>query len=224
MTSDVLITGANRGIGLELARQLAARGDRVIATCRNPAEAPELAALDVRVEPLDVSDPESIAELARRIDSKLDILINNAGVGVRGGSLGEFDYERFERFFAVNTLGALRVTEALIPHLRRGDRRVVASMTSRMGSIADNTSGGSYEYRASKAALNMVNRSLSVDLRPEGFICLVLHPGWVQTEMGGSSAPLTTHDSVAGLLRVVDSADADYNGGFYDQSGHLLPW
>jgi len=224
MKSDVLITGANRGIGLELATQLARRGDRVIATCRQPAAAEELAALDLRVEPLDVGDPASVAELAARIDGKVDVLINNAGIGVRGGALGELDYERFERFFAINTLGMLRVTEALLPQLRRGERRVIANMTSRMGSIADNTSGGAYEYRATKAGMNMVNRSLSVDLQPEGFICLVLHPGWVQTAMGGASAPLPVADSAAGLLRIIDAADAEYNGGFYDYSGQSLPW
>lgn len=224
MASDILITGANRGIGLELARQLAGRGDRVIATCRNPDGAHQLRATGARVERLDVTDPETVAAAAAAVDHGLDLLINNAGVGVRGAALGEFEYERFRRFFEVNTLGALRVTEAFLPHLREGDRRVIANITSRMGSIADNTSGGSYEYRASKAALNMATRSLSIDLGGEGFTCMVLHPGWVRTDMGGASAPLSARDSAAGLIRLLDGADDELSGGFYDHSGQLLPW
>lgn len=224
MASDILITGANRGIGLELARQFAARGDRVIATCRDLERADELVGTGARVEALDVTAPDSIAALAGSTDHGLDVLINNAGVGVRGPALGDFDYARFRDFFEINTLGALRMTEAFLPHLRRGTRRLIANMTSRMGSIADNTSGGSYEYRSSKAALNMVTRSLSIDLAGEGFTCMVLHPGWVRTAMGGASAPLSAHDSAAGLIRLLDGADGECNGGFYDYSGHLLPW
>ena len=224
MGSDILITGANRGIGLELARQLHQRGDRVVATCRDPQSAEDLRGIGVRVESLDVTDPASVEALAGAIDHPLDVLINNAGIGVRGAGIGEFDYQRFHRFFDVNTLGALRVTEALLPRLREGNRRLVANLTSRMGSIADNTSGGSYEYRATKAALNMVTRSLSIDLAGEDFVCMVLHPGWVQTDMGGPAAPLSVEDSASGLIAIFDDADSEYNGGFYDYSGQLLPW
>jgi NAD(P)-dependent dehydrogenase (short-subunit alcohol dehydrogenase family) len=224
MASNILITGANRGIGLELARQLAARGDRVVATCRNPDSAEALRGLDLRVERLDVTDEESIAAVAASVSHPIDVLLNNAGVGVRGAPLGEFDYGGFRRFYEVNTLGALRVTEAFLPQLRSSDRKVIVNMTSRMGSIADNTSGGSYEYRATKAALNMVTRSMSIDLAGDGFICMVLHPGWVRTDMGGASAPLSAADSAAGILRLIDGADHEFNGGFYDYSGQLLPW
>jgi NAD(P)-dependent dehydrogenase (short-subunit alcohol dehydrogenase family) len=224
MPCRVLITGANRGIGLELARQLAARGDDVVATCRDPESATELRALDVTVARLDVTSAEDVARLIESTQGPLDVLINNAGVGVRGQPLGSLDYDRFARFFDTNAMGPVRVAEAFLPRLRSGERRVIASITSRMGSIADNTSGGSYEYRASKAALNMANRSMAVDLGPEGFVCMVLHPGWVQTEMGGSAAPTTTDESATGLIKLIDAADSEYNGGFYDYTGQLLPW
>ena len=225
MSLDVLITGANRGIGLELARQMQARGDHVIAACRNPAAAEELNALGVRVEELDVTDGRSVSRVAEVLhEVGLDVLINNAGVGVRSQPLGETDYEQFSRFVDVNTLGPLRVVEAMLPALRRGQRKLIANMTSRMGSIGDNTSGGSYAYRASKSALNMVTRTLALDLAGEGVTCVVLHPGWVQTSMGGQAAPTTVEDSVAGLLRVIDGAGSTESGEFFDFSGQHLPW
>lgn len=225
MALDILISGANRGIGLEYARQLSARGDRVVATCRRPEEADELGGLDVEVRRLDVDDPGSIAELVERIgDRPLDILINNAGVGVSRQDLGDLDYDQIERFFRVNAMGPLRLTEALLPRLREGERKLVVNMTSRMGSIDDNTSGGAYAYRGSKAALNMFNRSLAVDLEPEGIVCVVLHPGWVRTRMGGSSAPTSVEESVSGLIEVIDGLDAKDSGGFYDYTGAEIPW
>ena len=157
MALDVLITGANRGIGLELARQMSMRGDRVIATTRNPDAADKLRDLDVRVEGLDVTSADQTAGLVAALEhTALDVLINNAGIGVRGGQLGTLDYDRLMDFFDTNALGALRLTEALLPHLRRGQTRKVMQITSLMGSVTDNTSGGSYGYRASKAALNML--------------------------------------------------------------------
>ncbi len=225
MALDVLITGANRGIGLELARQMSRRGDRVIATARNPAAADELRDLELRIEPLDVTSADQAAGLAAALEgSALDVLVNNAGIGVRGGNLGGLDFDKLMRFFDTNALGALRVTEALLPHLRRGQSRKVIQVTSLMGSITDNTSGGSYGYRASKAALNMLNRSLSVDLAVEGFTCAVLHPGWVQTNMGGLAAPTRVEDCVAGLLRVIDDLSPDATGSFFDFTGQALPW
>ncbi len=152
------------------------------------------------------------------------MLINNAGIGVRGGQLGTLDYDRLMDFFDTNALGALRLTEALLPHLRRGQTRKVMQITSLMGSVTDNTSGGSYGYRASKAALNMLNRSLSVDLAAEGFTCAVLHPGWVQTSMGGSAAPTPVRESVAGLVRLIDGLGPDSSGGFFDFTWQALPW
>jgi len=225
MAREVLLTGANRGIGLEFARQLAARGDRVVATCRNPASATALAALDVRVESLDVLDPASIdAVAALYADRHLDLLINNAGVGVGHRPLGELDYEEMEVFYRTNAVGPLRLAETLLPALRRGEYRTVVSLTSRVGSIEDNTSGGSYAYRASKAALNSITKSLAIDLAEEGFTCVVLHPGWVQTDMGGASAPLPKDQSVAGMLKVIEGLTHEDSGGFFDYTGESLPW
>ena len=152
------------------------------------------------------------------------MLLNNAGVGVRDRPLGDLDFDKMLRFFNTNAVGAMRVTEALLPHLRRGKARKVMHLTSRMGSISDNTSGGSYAYRASKAALNMLNRSLSIDLAEEGFICAVLHPGWVQTSMGGAAAPTPVRESTAGLVHLIDGLGRDDNGGFFDFTGKELPW
>ena len=224
MPHHYLVTGANRGIGLEFCRQLAARGDEVTATCRNPTAAEELGELDVVVRQLDVTDAGSVRALAAASDRPIDVLVNNAGIGVRSRPLGRLDHDEFRRFLDVNAVGALRVVEALLPQLRRGERRVIANMTSRMGSIDDNTSGGAYAYRASKAALNMVTKSLSIDLAADGFTCVVLHPGWVRTAMGGPDAPVPVETSVSGLLRVLDNLDTADSGSFLDFTGQALPW
>lgn len=225
MARDVLLTGANRGIGLEFARQLAARGDRVVATCRNPGTAAELAALDVQMERLDVADGRSIQGVAELYaDRSLDLLINNAGVGVGHRPLGELDYEEMETFYRINAVGPLRLAANLLPALRRGTGRTVVSLTSRVGSIQDNTSGGSYAYRASKAALNSINKSLAIDLAEDGFTCVVMHPGWVQTDMGGPNAPLAKEQSVAGMLKVMDGLAREDSGNFFDYTGESLPW
>lgn len=225
MAREVLLTGANRGIGLEFARQLSARGDRVVATCRNPTAATELAALDVQVESLDVADGSNIERMAALYEDRhLDLLINNAGVGVGHRPLGEVDYEELEAFYRVNAIAPLRLAETLLPALRRGAQRTIVSLTSRVGSIHDNTSGGSYAYRASKAALNAITKSLALDLGDEGFTCVVLHPGWVQTDMGGERAPLPVDQSVAGMLKVVEGLAREDSGGFFDYTGEVLPW
>jgi NAD(P)-dependent dehydrogenase (short-subunit alcohol dehydrogenase family) len=225
MGLDILITGANRGIGLEFARQLAARGDRVVATCRNPEAAEELAGLPVEVAALDVSDAASVAQVATGLAKRpLDVLINCAGVGVRHRPLGEIDFDQVEHFYRVNAMGPLRLTEALLPALRRGERRLVANLTSRMGSIADNTSSGSYGYRASKAGLNAMTKSLAIDLADESFTCVVLHPGWVQTAMGGPNATVSVEQSVAGMLHVLDGLETKDTAGFFDYTGEELPW
>lgn len=225
MSPTLVVTGANRGIGLELARQARSRGARVIATARRPMDAPELTALGVRVEALDVADPASVKRFARALGGlPVDTLINNAGIGGGSAPLAELDPETLLDTFRVNTLGPLRVTQALLPNLRAGRDRRIVQITSLMGSIADNSSGGSYGYRASKAALNMVTKSLSIDLAGEGFVCAALHPGWVRTAMGGSNAPLSVEESVAGLLLVIDGLTLEQTGAFLDFDGETLPW
>lgn len=221
----VLITGANRGIGLEYARQFAAKGYTVIGTARDPGDARELSAVTRRVEALDVADPASVAALAQRLRGvPIDILVNNAGVFDRQDTTIEnVDFEMMERTLAVNTLGPLRVTQALLPNLRAGQRRAIVNMSSQLGSIA-NSSGGWYAYRTSKAALNQVTRTMSVELGKAGFICVVLHPGWVRTDMGGEGATYSPQESVAGLVAVVEKLGPADNGRFYDFKGTSIPW
>ncbi len=225
MNKTYVVTACNRGLGLEFARQLSGRGDRVIATARDPESATELKRLDVEVVQLDVAAAASVDRLAAALgEESVDVLINNAGVGVHSTPLEELDFAEMEDFFAINSIGPLRVTRALLPALRRGADKTIVNVTSRMGSIEDNSSGAAYSYRASKAALNMVTRSLAVDLGPEGFTCAVLHPGWVMTDMGGGSAPVAPEDSVAGMLRIIAGLSAEDNGEFYDFTGARVPW
>jgi NAD(P)-dependent dehydrogenase (short-subunit alcohol dehydrogenase family) len=220
-----VVTGANRGLGLELARQLSARGEQVVACARQPRQATALQALPVTVEELDVADAQSVSSFARRLGSApVDVLVNNAGLGGSDEPLAEIDFDRMEQLFRVNALGPLRMAQALLPNLRAGRRKLVASMSSRMGSIDDNSSGGYHGYRASKAALNMITKSLSIDLAREGFTCVVLHPGWVATEMGGTGAPLSAERSVQSLLRVLDRIQRRDSGKFFDHTGAVIPW
>ena len=221
----VLVTGANRGIGLEYARQFKAQGYTVIGTARDPADAKELSDVADRVEQLDVADAASVAALARRLDGvAIDILVNNAGIFDRGDvTVDKVDFATMERTFAVNTLGPLRVVQALLPNLRKGQRKVIVNMSSQLGSI-ENSNGRWYAYRASKAALNQVNKTLSAELGPEGFICTVLHPGWVQTDMGGAGATYTPEQSVGGLIAVIGKLKPSDNGRFFDFKGEPIPW
>lgn len=228
-----VVTGANRGIGLELVRQLAARGELVEACARTPSEATELAALAssrVRIHPLDVRDASSVRALAAALgDASVDIVFNVAGVsGGRRQSLGQMaeDLELADitSTIDVNATGALRVAVALLPHVRRGTLKKLVHVTSGMGSIADNTSGGYYAYRMSKAALNMMSKSLAVDLRPEEITSIVINPGWVQTAMGGANAPMTVDESVRGILQVVDAASLAVSGEFLNWNGNRYPW
>lgn len=223
--STVLVTGANRGIGLEYARQFAARGYRVIGTARDAADAKELSAVADRVEQLDVADPASVAALAQRLKGvPIDILVNNAGMFDRKDvSLDRVDFAAMEQTLAVNTLGPLRVTQALMPNLRAGKGRIIVNMSSELGSI-EHSNGRWYAYRTSKAALNQVTKTMSVELAPENFICVVLHPGWVRTDMGGSSATYSPQESVAGLVAVIEKLGPSDNGRFYDFKGTAIPW
>ncbi len=221
----VLITGANRGLGLEFARQYAADGWNVIGTARKPDAAAELKALGVRVLQLDVTDRDSVGSFAASLDdAPVDLLINNAGVFPRSSRLLEVDIDDYMRTLAVNTAGPVLVTAAVLPNLQRGDSKTIVNITSQLGSIELNTQGGAYGYRESKAALNMFTRSLAGELGPDGFICLALHPGWVATDMGGANAPLTPAQSVSGMRRVIDNLTSEDNGAYRAHDGEAVPW
>ena len=229
----VVITGSNRGIGLELVRQHLERGDKVYASCRSPEQAIDLNNLQPQfpdglvVLPMDVTSNKAIKSAANMIngfESGLDLLINNAGVGGDNAGFGNIDPVEFSQVIAVNSLGPLLVTQALTRLLKCGTRPVVANITSRMGSIADNHSGGYYAYRASKTALNMINCCMSQDLAPLGIISVAIHPGWVKTDMGGDSAPLKVQQAVAGILQVIDGLSPVDNGNFIGWDGSQIPW
>jgi NAD(P)-dependent dehydrogenase (short-subunit alcohol dehydrogenase family) len=209
----VLITGSNRGLGLEWVRQCAGRGWRVFATCRDPDPAADLRDLvdqgaSVSVHRLDVTDPRQIGDLAESLrDETIDLLVNNAGVYFeRWGQdpIGRIRFDDWEETFRVNTLGPMRVTEALLSQLARGERPLVLAISSHMGSIADIEAPRDYAYRSSKAALNAAMHGLAHELKPSGIGVLLLHPGWVRTRMGGSSAPISPEESVRGMLALVD--------------------
>jgi NAD(P)-dependent dehydrogenase (short-subunit alcohol dehydrogenase family) len=216
----VLVTGANRGIGLEICRKLAGRGDEVIAVCRRSSN--ELAELGVRVlDNIDVSDGASVARLAAALEGvKIDILVNNAGILLRD-NFGELDYDDMMRQYQVNTLGPLRVTEALLPNLSSGAK--VAIVSSRVGSIEDNGSGGYYGYRASKTAVNQVATNLKHELLPKGIAVAILHPGLVATGMTGGQG-ISAADSAAGLVDRIDDLTLENSGGFWHAEGYSLPW
>lgn len=227
-----VVTGANRGIGLEFVRQLTARGDRVVATARQPDEADQLQALArdadpaVHIEQLDVTEPASVEEFAANLPvDSIDVLVNNAGTMVSGGSPDAgFDYDNIRHCMEVNALGTLRVVEHLLPAVRRSENPKIVNITSKMGSIADNGSGGSYAYRASKTALNMLTRSLAVDVRDDDIIAFVMHPGWVQTRMGGDNALITTEKSVDNMLDRIDEAGLEHSGEFIEWDGGYVDW
>ena len=224
-TGTVLITGANRGIGLELARQYAEDGWHVIGTARRPDAAKDLIDLDVQIMQLDVTDQESVERLSEELgDQELDVLINNAGILAMVRSISEIDFEEFNHLMAVNAVGPIRVTQALLPNLRAGETRKVINVSSIAGSITGKTSGGPYGYSESKAALNMFTRSLAGELRADGFICIVIHPGWVQTDMGGANAAVTVPNSAAGIRNVIANLSAEDSGKFYTFEGQQLPW
>ena len=221
----ILITGANRGIGRALALELAARGHAVIAASRRAAEPPFDDPGPSQIS-LDVTDRRSIRAAAETLrDEALDILINNAGIfGPRGAGLGRIDDAAWHEVMATNVIGAYRVSEAFLPHLRRGAARKLVTLSSRMGSMGANTSGGEYVYRSSKAAVNAVMRSLAVDLAPEKFTVAVLHPGWVRTDMGGRAATLDVETSARGLAEVILGLTPDQSGGFFNYDGAPLVW
>jgi NAD(P)-dependent dehydrogenase (short-subunit alcohol dehydrogenase family) len=229
---STLITGANRGLGLEFARQYLADGWHVYAACRDPDSASELRRLadasghKLQILALDVTDPASVKTAAAELDGKAtDLLLNNAGVmGDRGQTIGNIDYEAWAKVLEANTMGPMRVSEAFVDHVARSERKLIVTLTSGMGSLADNTSGGSIAYRSSKAAVNMVMRSLAIDLAPRGITCVVVNPGWVQTDMGGPHATLTPAESVTMLRRFIETLGPAQSGKFFNYDGREYAW
>jgi NAD(P)-dependent dehydrogenase (short-subunit alcohol dehydrogenase family) len=229
---SALITGANRGLGLEFARQYLADGWRVYATCRDSNSASELSRLagtsgdKMRILAMDVTDAQSVKAAAAELDGQaIDLLLNNAGIiGPHGQTIGNVDYDAWAEVLDVNTMGPMRVSEAFVEHVARSDRKLIVTLTSGMGSLADNTSGGSIAYRSSKAAVNMVMRSLAIDLASRGITCVVVNPGWVQTDMGGPNAYLTPAESVTRLRHLIDNFGPTHSGKFFNHDSREYAW
>jgi len=226
---QVLITGANRGLGLEFAKQYAQDGWQVLACCRSPQQASALQALanthgNIQILALDVADFAQIDALAQQLkDFKIDVLINNAGI-YPDSSSHEVNTDDWLETFTINSISPYKVATAFTPHVAKSRLKKIATLTSKMGSIDDNTSGGSYIYRSSKAAANMVIKSLSIDLQPQGISVVTLHPGWVQTDMGGSNALINTQTSIAGMRRVIEQLNLSNTGRFIAYDGQPIPW
>ncbi len=221
MSRNVVITGANRGIGLAFCKHYLNTGDRVFALCRGEAKA--LADTDANVIPgIDVTNPESLrVALAQLKPDPIDILINNAGI-LKSDTFGDLNFENINAQIQVNTIGPLRVTETLLPLLKPGSK--VALITSRMGSIADNSSGGYYGYRMSKAALNAAGKSLALDLSPKGIAVAILHPGFVQTDMVDHAGDISADTAAERLAARIEALNADNSGTFWHSNGDILPW
>jgi len=222
---SVLITGANRGLGLEFARQYAADGWVVVGCCRRPAEAQALKALGVEVHALDVAVPEQAEALAcgPLAGRSFDLLLNNAGIYGTNQSFGGIDAQGWSQVLQTNTIGPVKMAEAFLPHVERSEKKVMAFLSSVMGSIAGYNSGGATAYRSSKAALNAAVTGLAVDLAGRVTL-LLLHPGWVRTDMGGAGAAITPEVSVTGLRKVIASASPRISGSFFDYRGTAVPW
>lgn len=228
---SVLITGANRGIGLKLTEQFALDEWQVIACCRNPNEAIQLQALAkeqtaIEIHALDVTNYVQMADLAKQLsDRPIDILLSNAGIfGSKGVGFGDVDAKEFQQVLEVNTIAPLMLVQNFVDHVAASNRKLVAVISSKVGSIADNSGGGLYVYRSSKTAVNQVVKCLSIDLADRGISVISLHPGWVQTEMGGPNAEITTDQSVSGLKSILQSADLHQSGQFIEYDGNNIPW
>ena len=226
-TYQVLITGANRGIGLEFCKQYAQEGWSVLACCRTPQQATALQALEkayanVQILSLDVADFEQIDALAIQLKGqKIDVLINNAGVYPDSSSE---DVDGWLEAFKINSIAPFKMATAFTPHIANSQLKKLATLSSKMGSMDDNTSGGSYVYRSSKAAANMVMKSLSIDLKPLGISVVTLHPGWVLTDMGGTNALIDTQTSVSGLRKVIQDLSLSNSGQFIAYDGKAINW
>ena len=229
----VLITGTNRGIGLEFVKQYAADGWRVLACCRNPLTANALNDFVeqykgfITVYSLDVAEYEQIQNLSLELSNEsIDLLINNAGIypTSRSDGFGKTDYDAWASAFHINAMVPLKMVESFIPQVTKSHLKTIVTITSKMGSVGDNQRGGSYVYRSSKAAVNMVMKSLAIDLESEGVISVLLHPGWVRTDMGGPNGLISTQQSVTGLRQVISNLKTENSGEFYAFDGQVVPW
>lgn len=229
---NVLITGASRGIGLEMVKYGIEQNWRIFACCRHPQQADSLLSVAkltngrVSVHVADMNELATLQALAYELRNEaIDILINNAGIyGSDNSKFGNVDVPGWISTFLVNSIAPLKVSEALVEQLRMGDKKVIACISSKMGSMADNGSGNSYIYRSSKAALNAVVKSMSIDLMQDGIKCVALHPGWVKTDMGGPNAEITSRESVTRLFNIIHALKAEDSGRFIDIDGSDIPW
>jgi len=231
MTETILITGSNRGIGLELVRQYAAQDWQVLACCRRPDQASELNRLGdefpkITLHTLDVAQRDQVQELAARLqDRPIDILFNNAGIyGPYDAVFGNTDEARWLECLHTNVIAQMKMMEAFVAQVAASRRKLIATMSSKMGSMTDNGSGGSYIYRSSKAALNAVMKSAAIDLAPRGVKVAILHPGWVQTDMGGPNAEITVTESVGRMREILGTVTPENSGTFFDIDGSIIPW
>ncbi len=230
--ATVLITGANRDLGLEFVKQYANAAWQVIACCRNPALASALQELasqhsNIQIETLDVADFDQIDQLAHKlVKHPIDVLINNAGVygDIRARGFKHLDYHAWTQNFIVNSQAPLRMVEAFFQNLKQGQQKLIVNISTLMASITDNTSGGSILYRSSKAALNATMKSLAIDLHDQGIGVLILHPGWVKTDMGGPNGLIDADESVSGMRRIIADFTLEQSGNFLNYDGSGMPW
>ncbi len=230
--ATVLITGANRGLGLEFCRQYAGQGWHVIACSRNPDDAFDLNNLagryaNIQLETLDVSEFEQIDALSGKLAAQsIDVLINNAGIYTdnKSNGFGQLDYQAWTQSFVINTEAPVKMAEAFLPQIKKSDKRLIVNISSLMGSIADNDSGGSIFYRSSKAALNAAMKSLAIGLKEQSVGVLIFHPGWVKTDMGGPNALINAEPSIAGMRALIENFSLDQSGSFVKFDGTAMPW
>jgi len=228
----VLITGANRGLGLEFCRHYSDKDWTVIACCRNPKNANELNTFrqsngNIQIEALALEHLDQIDTLSKKLsDIRIDVLINNAGVydDNRNNAFGHLDFKAWNNSFLINTQAPMKMAEAFLPQIQRSAKKLIVNISSLMGSISDNGSGGSLFYRSSKAALNAAMKTLSIDLKNQGIGVLILHPGWVQTDMGGQNAPIDCKTSVGGMAKTIEKFTLEQSGHFISFDGKPMPW
>lgn len=225
VTVNILITGASDGLGKAVAMHLLANGHAVIGTARTPRPAP------FEMRPLDLVSDQSIADLAAALTQPIDVLINNAGIATITPELGReeatfenLSRDEFAQVLNVNAVGTFLLTRAMLPNLKKGGRKLIVNLSSNLGSIAANQTGGRYAYRASKAALNMITKCYAMDLAKDGFTCIAWHPGWVKTKMGGTEADITAEQAANSLCDFLPKIDASHNGQFLNRRGELLAW